>query len=197
MILECKKFLLKLSKNIPSLNDVSEASCSSRRTFPSFSASTTPSSSSLSLSRVSSDGNLLCTDLQDSSLIRVLENIYDFPTSTPLTLSPDDNKILLHLLYCKNLGIEYYHDSRRIFIDSYLCSESNSESDIINSNRVIRNDKKDASASRLECIELIAVQTLTDNSHSFHPWMPNKSSDILLDETINLALNRKRNISEL
>lgn len=134
-----------------------------RRIFPSFSASATPSSSSLMLSRVSGDGTLFSTDLQDLYQIHVLENIYDFPTSLPLTLSPDDNKILLHLLYSKKLAIEYYHDSKRIFIETYLCSES--ESDIIDSNRVIRNDKIDASASRVKCIEIIAVQTLPGNSH--------------------------------
>ena len=199
MILECEKFLLNLSKKIPSLYDVSEASCSSRRIFPTFSASATPSSSSLSLSRVSSDGNLFSTDLQDSSQIHVLENNYDFPTSLSFTLSPDDNNILLHLLYCKKLAIEYYYDSKRIFLETHLCSESESEIeiDIINSNRVIRNDTIDAPASRLQCVEIIAVQTLPDNSHSFHPWKSNKSSKILLDEKINLELNRKRNISEL
>ena len=190
IILEYEKFLSKLSKNIPSLNDVTPAS--SRRIFPNSSASPSTSSLSQSLSRVSDDGNLFSTELQDMSQIHVLKNLCDFPTSIPLTLSPDDNDILLHLLHCKKLAVEYYHDSKGTFIETYLCSESD-----IHSNIVIRNDKTEASASSLQCIEIIAAKTLPDNLHSFHPWKSNKSSDISLEGKINLELNRKRNISEL
>ena len=190
IILEYEKFLSKLSKNISSLNDVTLASC--RRIFPNSTASASPTSSP-SLSLVSDDGNSFSTDLkQDMSQINVLKNINNFPTPIPFTLLPDDNEILLHLLCCKKLAIEYYHDSKRTFIETYLCSESD-----IHSNIVIRNDKKEDSASRLECIKIIAVKTLPDNSHSFHPWKSNKSCDISLEGRINLELNRKRNISEL
>ena len=193
--LECEKFFSSLSKNFLSSSHTTATSRDRRdKNCPSSSSS---SSSSSSLPHVSEEGDLLVdsADPSNDTAAGQVEVEVEVATlmSLPGSIDNDDDSgndgILLHLICCRKIAVEYYNDSKKAFIETNMSDKCiNSHTDV--SDTVI-ND------TRQKRIELIDGKNLAVHSDTLSTSKPNISYNELSEESNSLESSRKRNISDI
>lgn len=190
--LECEKFLSSLSKNVLSSSSHTNATSSDQRDKNCPSSS---SSSSSSLPQVSKEGDLLTDSADPSNDAAAGQVEVEVATSTSLPGSSDDDGdngddgILLHLICCKKIAVEYYNDSKKLFIennmsDKCITSHPNMSGNVINDTHQTR-------------IEVIDGNNLDVHSNTFSTSKPNGPYNDLSEENNSLESSRKRNISDV
>jgi hypothetical protein len=190
--LECEKFLSSLSKNVLSSSHTTATSSDQRD-------KNCPSSSSLpSLPHVSKEEDLLVDSADPSNYAAAGQVEVAVATLKSLPGSSDNNNhndhdgndgILLHLICCKKIAVEYCNDSKKLFIETYMrdkCIYSNANM----SDTVIN----DAYQTRIEFID---GKNLAVHSDTFSTSKPNISYNEFSEERSNLESNRKRSISDI
>ena len=184
--LECERFLSSLSKNVLSSSDTIATSRDQKD-------KKCPTSSSLLLSQISKEGDppMDFSDPSNDAAAGQVEVVTSMSLPSSYGDDKDDDGILLHLICCKKIALEYYHDSKKLFIETNMCNEFiNSHTNM--SNAVIKNPLQ----TRIE-IEMIDGKNLAVQPDLISSSISNKSYNELSEEENSLASNRKRNISDI